>query len=194
MDMQTTRGGESGRGMCAKHGSKLFQTLRKSKATLRIYCAFQNREKEAQAMGVGLLYSDHDQFIQGPLLVTQYSMPSRASAAHASWTTIFWKLHCTTITLHLATFAIPQACIINTKLEIGGGGALTMGIKFGGGGGTRLQCPSASSTSDNVFYGPLDQLTYRLSSWWCCCCQCFPVHLSHYRCAHQHLLSLASCY
>ena len=67
-------------------------------------------------------------------------MPSGAFAK-AQWTTVL-KITIS-ITLQLATFAIPWACTINTELEIGGGGgggggALTMGIKvWGGGGGAR---------------------------------------------------------
>ena len=44
----------------------------------------------------------------------------------------------------IATFAIPQACIINTKLE----------KKFGGG-GTCPQYPGASSASGPLFMGQL---------------------------------------
>ena len=59
-------------------------------------------------------------------MAAQYSVPSRASAALPKFVDNCSENYniITTITLHLATFAIPhgQACIINTKLELGGGG------------------------------------------------------------------------
>ena len=64
------------------------------------------------------------QFIQGPLLAFQFTVPSRAFAK-AQWTTVQF-----TITLQLATFAIPRACTINTELEF-----FFFFFFFGGGGG-----------------------------------------------------------